>query len=123
MGLCELLEFQLHAAFSKRRPDVAAAIQDQMGGRAVLDTEGSYASFFLLERIFCINGAALISLVQASGLVPAWFRGGAALVVSSGKQGSDCFSAIFVRVCFAFSRGLIVISFILLDLLVFSPTT
>jgi hypothetical protein len=104
MGLCELLEFQLHAAFSKRRPDVAAAIQGQMGGRTVLGNEGSYASFFLLERIFCIDGAALISLVQASGIVPAWFRGGAALVVSnaSGKQGSDCFSAIFVRgvLCF-----------------------
>jgi hypothetical protein len=76
------------------------------GGHAVLDTDGC-ASFFLLERIFCMDGAALMSLIQASGLVPAWFRGGAALKVSNtgSKQGSDCFYAIFVRVCFAFSRG------------------
>jgi hypothetical protein len=73
----------------------------------MLGNKGSCASFFLLEGIFYIDGAALMSLVQASGLVPAWFRGGATLEVSntSGKQGSDCFYAIFVRVCFAFSRG------------------
>jgi hypothetical protein len=107
MVLWELLEFQLPAAFSKRLLDVAAGIQGHMGGRAMLGNEGSCASFFLLERIFCMDGAALMSLIQASGLVPAWFRGGAALKVSNtgSKQGSDCFYAIFVRVCFAFSRG------------------
>jgi hypothetical protein len=67
--------------------------------------------FVLLERIFCIDGVALTSLVQASGLVPAWLRGGAALevLVAGGKQGSDCFSAIFFRVCSAIVRGLFVI--------------
>jgi hypothetical protein len=119
------LEFQLPAVFSKRRPDVATAIQVQMAGRIALGNVGSCASlFFLLERIFCIDGAALMSLIQASGLVPTWLRGGAALEMSiaGGKQGSDCIAAIFVRVCFAFFRGLIVKN-ILLDLLVFSPTS
>jgi hypothetical protein len=89
MGLRELLEFQLPAVFSKRRLDVAAAISGQMGGHAALGNGGSCPSFFfLLGRIFCTTGAALKSLVQASGSVPAWLRGGAALEVSisSSKQ-------------------------------------
>jgi hypothetical protein len=112
MGLRGLPEFQLPSVFSKCRPDVADAIFGHMTGRAKLGNEGSCASMFvLLERIFCIDGVALTSLVQASGLVPAWLRGGAALEVlfAGGKQGSDCFSAIFFRVCSAIVRGLFVI--------------
>jgi hypothetical protein len=102
MGLRELLEFQLPLAFSKRRPDVAAAIQGQMGGRAELGNDGNCTGFFfLLGRIFCIDIASLTTLIQASGFVPAWFRGGTALEVSiaGGKQGLDCVSTIFVRMC------------------------
>jgi hypothetical protein len=83
-----------------------------MIGRAELGNEDSCASMFVLfERIFCIDGVALMSLVQASGLVPAWLRGGTALEVLfvGGKQGSDCFSAIFFRMCSAIVRGLFVI--------------
>jgi hypothetical protein len=52
-----------------------------------------------------------MSLVQASGVVPAWLGGGAALEVLStgGKPGYYCFSAIFFRVCYAVVRGLYVI--------------
>jgi hypothetical protein len=125
MGLRELMEYQLPSAFSKRRPHDAAAIQGQMGGRTELGNGGSCTGFFfLLGRIFCIDLAALMSLVQASGFVPAWFRGGAALEVSfaSGKQGLDCVSAIFVRVCSVKVKGLIIISISFWDLLVSSPT-
>jgi hypothetical protein len=125
MGLQELLEFQLTSAFSKHRPDVAAIIQGQMGGRAELSNDGSCVGFFiLLGRIFCIDIASLTTLVQASGFVPAWFRGGAALEVSiaGGKKGLDCVSAIFVRVCSIKVRGLVVISISFWDLLVIFPT-
>jgi hypothetical protein len=68
-----------------------------MGGHAALGNGGSCPSFFfLLGRIFCITGAALKSLVQASGPVPAWLRGGPALEVSiaGGKQGSDSLQSL-----------------------------
>jgi hypothetical protein len=88
----------------------------------MLDNEGSCASFFfLLGRIYCIDKAALKYLVQASGFVATWLRGVAALEVSiaGGKQGLDCVSAIFVRVCSVRVRGgLIVTCFTLLDLFV-----
>jgi hypothetical protein len=109
------LEFQLPSAFSKRRPVVAAAIHGQEGGHAELSNDASCAGFFfLLGRIFYIDLAASQSLVQASGFVPAWLRGGAALEVpiAGGKEGLDCVSAIFVRVCSVLSRGLVVISFL-----------
>jgi hypothetical protein len=79
--------------------------------------------FVLFKRFFCIDRVALMSLVQASGVVPAWLGGGAALEVLStgGKQGSDCFSAIFFRVCYAFVRGLSVIFVFPLVLPVLSP--
>jgi hypothetical protein len=111
MGFRGLPEFQLPSTFSKRRPNVADAILGQMTGHAELGNAGSCASMFvLLERIFCIDGVALMSLVQASGLVPAWLRGGTALEVlfAGGKQGSD-FSAIFFRVYSVIVRGLFVI--------------
>jgi hypothetical protein len=95
-----------------------------MGGRAELGNDGSCASlFFLFERFFCIDGVALMSLVQASGVVPAWLGGGAALEVLStgGKQGYDCFSAIFFRVCYAVVKGLAVIFIFSLVLPVISP--
>jgi hypothetical protein len=79
-----------------------------MGGRAELGNDGSCASLFVLfERIFCIDGVALMSLVQACGVVPAWLGGGAALEVLStgGKQGSDCFSAIFFYGVFCICQG------------------
>jgi hypothetical protein len=125
MGHRELLEFQLPLAFFKRRPVVAAAIHSQEGGHAELGNEVSCTGFFfLLGRIFCIVVAASQSLVQASGFVPAWLRGGAALEVpiAGGKIGLDCVSAIFVRVCYVLSRGLVVISFLFLDPPVISPT-
>jgi hypothetical protein len=125
MGHRELLEFQLPSALSKRRPVVAAAIQGQVRGHAELGNDGSCAGFFfLLGRIFCIDLTTLASLIQASGFVPACFRGGATLEVSiaGGKQGVDCVSAIFVRVRSEKIRGLVVISIPFWDLLVISPT-
>jgi hypothetical protein len=95
-----------------------------MGGRTELGNDGSCAGFFfLLGRIFFIDIAALTSLVQASGFVPAWFRGGASLEVSiaGGKQGLDCVSTIFDGVLCK-SQGLVVISISFSDLLVISLT-
>jgi hypothetical protein len=96
-----------------------------VGGHAELDNDGSCVGFFfLLGRIFCIDLVALASLVQASGFVPACFRGGAALEVSitGGKKGLDCVSAIFLRVRSEKIKGLVVISTPFGDLFVISPT-
>jgi hypothetical protein len=118
IGHRELLEFQLPSAFSKHRPVVAAAIHGQEGGHTELSNDASCAGFFfLLGRIFYIDLAASQSHVQASGFVPSWLRGGAALEVPivGGKHGLDCVFAIFVRVCSVLSRGLVVISFLFWD--------
>jgi hypothetical protein len=99
-GLRELPEIRLSAASSPRRRLVAAAIQGQKDGHAVLDASFC-ASSFLCVRIFGSVSAASKTPAQPSGFVPGWDWGGAAGMVQAtdGTSGSDCVLVVFIRVC------------------------
>ena len=100
----ELLEFRLPSADTKRRRSFAAAIQGHRADHAVL---GSWVCrcFFLQRRIFSYLGAPIQAPSGSSGVVPdSGWSGCYSRRLAGGAQGSDCFFAIFSRVCFVKSR-------------------
>jgi hypothetical protein len=122
-GLRELPEIRLSAASSPRRQLVAAAIQGQKDGHAVLDASFC-ASSFLCVRIFGSVSAASMPPAQPSGFLPGWDWGGAAgmLQAAGGTSGSDCVLVVFVRVFAVKVRGHVVISAFFGPLCKTSPT-
>jgi hypothetical protein len=122
LHLRETLENSLPVAISKRQTSAVAAIPGQMGGLAMLIAIICASSFFLFVRIFCSCVSATKPPTQPSGLVPGCGWGGAvsSLLCAGGLQGSDCVSAIFIRVCSKFVKGLCVIFYFSWVLLVIS---
>jgi hypothetical protein len=122
LHLRETLENSLPVAISKRQTSVVTAIPGQMGGLATLVAVICASTFFLFVRIFCSYVLATKPPTQASGLIPGCGWGGAVslLLRAGGLQGSDCISAIFIRVCSKLFKGLYAIFYFSWVLLVIS---